>query len=102
MATYQEIQDQIKHLQQQAEKIRAAELHHIIAEVKAKIREHNLTAAQLGFSAAGSRGAKKKSAVVQYRKGDLTWSGAGRGRKPKWVVAAMAAGEDLEKYRVKH
>jgi DNA-binding protein H-NS len=39
-------------------------------------------------------------AAVMYQKGDLTWSGAARGRKPKWVIEAQAAGEDIEKYRV--
>ncbi|MGJ7500378.1 H-NS family nucleoid-associated regulatory protein [Variovorax sp. ZT5P49] len=37
-----------------------------------------------------------------YKKSDTeAWSGAARGRKPKWLVEAQAAGDDIEKYRVK-
>lgn len=104
MATYAELQEQIKKLQVEAEKVKAAEIESILADVKGKIAQYGLTAEQLGFSAAPKKTTKKasasKDATVMYRKGDLTWSGAARGRKPAWVVEAQAAGEDLEQYRV--
>ena len=73
--------------------------------MKAKIAKYGLTAAQLGFSF-GSKATKKfsttsKDASVMYRTLDgKTWSGAARGRKPQWVIDALA-GDDIEKYRVK-
>ncbi len=104
MATYAELQEQIKKLQDEAERVREAEIESVLADVKGKIKQYGLTAEQLGFATAtrktkGNKAAAKESTVM-YRKGDLTWSGAARGRKPAWVVEAQAAGEDLEQYRV--
>lgn len=104
MATYAELQEQIKKLQDEAEKVRAAEIESVLADVKGKIKQYGLTAEQLGLVAASRKGkgnkAAAKESTVMYRKGDLTWSGAARGRKPAWVVEAQTAGEDLEQYRV--
>ncbi|MDR1999944.1 MAG: H-NS histone family protein [Zoogloeaceae bacterium] len=104
MSTYDEIQDQIKKLQEQAKTVQQAEANAVIADVKAKIAKYGLTAAQLGFGAVTRKwkSAKKaaKSKSVMYRKGDLTWSGSKRGRKPQWILSALAAGENIEKYRV--
>ena len=103
--TYDELQAQIKKLQDQAESVRASEIESVLSDMKAKITKYGLTADQLGFSVAAKKTTKKsspaKDAVVKYKKGDLTWSGAARGRKPKWVLEAQEAGEDIEKYRVK-
>lgn len=104
--TYDELQEQIKKLTEQAEAIKASEIEAVLTDMKAKIAKYGLTAAQLGFaSSSSSKPAKKaathKEAVIMYQKGDLTWSGAARGRKPQWVKEAQEAGEDIEKYRVK-
>ena len=105
MPTYDELQEQIKQLQQQAEAIKQAEIEAMLVEMKRKIAQFGLTAAQLGFGAEARktprRAAGSKPANVLYRNGDKTWSGAARGRKPQWVLDAQAAGEDLERYRVK-
>ncbi|MYM40166.1 H-NS histone family protein [Duganella qianjiadongensis] len=104
--SYDELQAQIKKLTEQAEAVRKTEIDSVLTDMKAKIEKYSLTADQLGFGAATKKAPKKassssKEAVVMYKKGDLTWSGAARGRKPKWVMEAQAAGEDIEKYRVK-
>ena len=102
--TYDELQEQIKKLTEQAEAIKKSEIEAILTDMKAKISKYGLTAAQLGFTTAAKpakkAAASKAPAAVMYQKGDLTWSGAARGRKPKWVIEAQAAGEDIEKYRV--
>ena len=103
--TYDEIQAQIKKLQEQAISIRAAEIDGVLADVKAKIQKYGLTADQVGFTSTAKKAVKKssagKGANIMYKKSDTeTWSGAVRGRKPKWVVEAQAAGDDIEKYRV--
>ncbi len=99
MSTYAEIQEQIKKLQAEADALKASETKAVIADIKSKIQQYGLTAAQLGL--AGSAKSEKAKAEVLYRKDDLTWSGAARGRKPQWVLDVLAAGENIENYRVK-
>ncbi|MBB1074923.1 H-NS histone family protein [Rhodoferax sp. 4810] len=104
--TFDELQAQIKKLTEQAEAVKKTEIEAVLKDMKAKIEKYDLTADQLGFTSAPRKTAKKASATskgtgVMYKNGDLTWSGAARGRKPKWVMAAQAAGEDLEQYRIK-
>lgn len=105
--TFDELQAQIKKLTEQAQAVKKTEIETVLKDMKANIEKYGLTADQLGFITAPKKTVKKasstssKEAVVLYQNGDLTWSGAARGRKPKWIMAAQAAGEDLEKYRVK-
>ena len=104
MTTYAELQAQIKMLQEQAEQVKAKELETVVADIKKKISEYGLTAEQLGFSSATGKTSKKtatKESTVMYKKGDQTWSGATRGRKPDWVKEILEAGGDIEEYRVK-
>lgn len=105
MSTYAELQAQIKKLQEQAEQVKAKELETVIADIRKKIAEYELTAEQLGFTSATSKKGTKKAAAkdstVMYKNGDLTWSGATRGRKPDWVKEILEAGGDIEEYRVK-
>lgn len=105
MATYSELQTQIKKLQEEAEKVRELEIETVLADMKSKIEQYGLTAEQLGFGSAPKKAAKKastpKDSTVMYKNGDLTWSGAARGRKPSWVKEILDAGGDIEKYRVK-
>ena len=105
MSTYAELQAQIKKLQEQAEQVKNKELETVVADIKQKISEYGLTAEQLGLATAtrkgkGNKGAAKESTVM-YKKGDQTWSGAARGRKPDWVKEILDAGGDIEQYRVK-
>ena len=104
MATYAEIQLQIQKLQEQAEELKAQELAGVISDIKKKIAEYDLSAKDLGFASESKKTTKKaaaKETVVMYQKGDQTWSGAVRGRKPDWVKEILDAGGDIEQYRVK-
>jgi DNA-binding protein H-NS len=104
MSTYAELQAQIKKLQEQAEQVKAKEIETVIADIKQKISEYALTAEQLGLSSASLKGNGKKGAAkgaVMYKNGNLTWSGAARGRKPDWVKEILDAGGDIEQFRVK-
>lgn len=105
MASYSELQAQIKKLQEQAEQARIKELEIVITDIKQKISEYGLTAEDLGLASAPKKTGKKastpKDSTVMYKNGDLTWSGAARGRKPSWVKEILEAGGDIEKYRVK-
>lgn len=104
MATYSELMAQAQNLMAQAEQARKTELAGVIADIKAKMKQYGITVADLGgASAAGSakRGPKAKSAAApKYRgpNGEL-WAG-GPGRKPQWVRDVLAAGKNLDAYRI--
>lgn len=104
MATLAEIRAQIAALQQQADEILTHERANVVAQIRQQIVDFGISATELGFTvlppapARGSAGIAVEK-TVKYRRGNDTWSG-GRGPKPKWVQEALAAGEDIEQYRV--
>jgi DNA-binding protein H-NS len=98
--------EQIAQLRRQAEELRNQERSGVIEEVRKKISEYGLTASDLKLT--GRVGAVKRAAgaspakaAAKYRgpTGE-TWSG-GRGRKPRWVTEALAAGKSLSDYEIK-
>lgn len=91
MQTYQEIQDQIKKLQKQADDIRKKELASIINSIKGQIQEYGLTARDLGLE---TRKKAVQQTAIKYRKGNNAWSG--RGRQPRWIAEHLAAGGKLD------
>lgn len=99
MQTHSELVAQANALLAQAEQIRKQERASIIAELRAKMAEHGISTEDL---AAASRkpAASKSKAPAKYRgpNGEL-WSG-GPGRKPRWVQAALAAGQSLDQYLI--
>lgn len=105
MPTLAEVRAQLEALKQQEAELLAKEREPIIAQMKENIAAYNITAAELGFTLSmGQKIAKatkktSEEAVIKYRDGENTWTG-GRGRKPKWVTEKIAAGEDIEKYKV--
>ncbi len=96
--------EQIAQLRKQAEDLRNQERAGVIEELRKKIAEFGLTAADLKLSA---RGGKRTASVVaaktapKYRSPNgETWSG-GRGRKPRWITEALAAGKSLSDFEIK-
>lgn len=109
-AQIQQRDQEIAELRRQAEELRSHERVGVIEELRKKIAEYGITAADLKLNGRGaSTGTKrsvsaaptKSASVVKYRSptGE-TWSG-GRGRKPRWVTEALAAGKSLEEFEVK-
>ena len=122
MTTYREYQNQIEELQRKAATARKEEIGTTIRDIKKKIAEFGLSAADLGLSApaaprraakqaekaaAEPKGARKKRRSTAGKKvapkyrgpaGDL-WTG--RGRQPSWVVAEIAAGRSLDDLLIK-
>ncbi|CAA2103774.1 H-NS histone family protein [Variovorax paradoxus] len=98
--------EQIAQLRRQAEELRNQERSSVIDEVRKKIAEYGLTATDLkltGRVAAVKRaagGAQSKAAAKYRGPTGETWSG-GRGRKPRWVTEALAAGKSLSDYEIK-
>jgi DNA-binding protein H-NS len=83
MATYQELKAQADELIRQANEIRKVENKEMIIRIREMIREHGITADQLGFAPAGK--GSRKTAPAKYRDPvtGKTWSG--RGRTPLWM-----------------
>lgn len=101
MPTYSELMAQAQTLMAQAEQARKDELSSVIADIKAKMKQYGLTAADLGGTSNGKKAAKTKStAPAKYRgpNGEL-WAG-GPGRKPEWVRAALAAGKSMDQFLI--
>lgn len=110
MPTYLELREQAEKLLEQAEQLRRQETEEAIADIKAKMKAYGLTAEDLGLAASsGSRqrvprraaSARKPASPAKYRgPNGETWSG-GRGRKPQWVVDALAKGKKLEDFEIR-
>ena len=96
-------EEHIAQLRKQAEELRNHDRAGVIEEIRQKIAEFGLTAADLKLStrAAGKRSvsaAPAKAAKYRGPSGE-TWSG-GRGRKPRWVTEVLAAGKSLSDYEI--
>lgn len=107
MPTYIELMAQIEALQRQAEEVRQAEIAGVIAEIKQKIRDYDLTAADLGFSKAVtaknepvSRSDRRAAVRPKYQDpaSGKTWTG--RGVMPKWMKAAVDAGRNRDEFLI--
>ena len=102
MSTYLELKTQAEALFAQAEQARKHELSVVIAEIKEKMKEYNLSIADLsGSETKTKRSAKSKSeALAKYRgpNGEL-WAG-GLGRKPAWINALLAEGKNLDDFLI--
>lgn len=98
MQTYSELKSQADALMAQAEQIRQQERAGIIAELRAKMVEHGISADDLRTAARKPADSKPiRPPKYQGPNGEL-WAG-GAGRKPGWAKTAIAAGE-LEKYLI--
>lgn len=96
--------EQIAQLRKQAEELRNQERTGVIEELRKKIAEYGLTAADLKLTTRGgkrSAPAVATKSVAKYRSptGE-TWSG-GRGRKPRWITEALAAGKSLSDFEIR-
>jgi DNA-binding protein H-NS len=104
--TYADIQKRIEDLQKTAETLRQKEVAGVIDRIKVAIQTYQLTADDLGLAlkaasaprAAKGRKATRTTRAAAYRDADgNTWSG--RGRRPAWLNAALAAGKTLDDLR---
>ena len=100
MSQYAELKVQIAKLQAQADEVRRAEMIEVIADIRQKIADFGLSAADLGFLEPPRRGrppkAKKMPLAPKYRdpKTGVTWTG--RGRVPGWMQ-----GKNRDRYLIK-
>ena len=103
MPTYSELMAQAQSLMAQAEQARKAEIAGVIADIKGRMKQYGITVADLGGATAAVRKSPKAKAEAREAKyrgpNGETWAG-GLGRKPEWVRALLAAGKNIEDFRI--
>jgi len=100
VSRYKELLEQIADLQRQAEEARKQEIAVVMADIKAKMAEYGITLQDLG--AGGRRRARPRASVGQakYRNPATGETWTGKGRKPGWLVEALAQGKSLADFAV--
>jgi DNA-binding protein H-NS len=98
MASYKELKAKAEDLMRQAEVARRAETAAVIAEIKKKMADYGIRAADLGGTA--KKPGTRKAVAVKYRDPatGATWSG--RGRSPHWLTGELAKGKKKEEFLV--
>ena len=96
---YAQMLEHIAKLQAEAEAFRLSQVAAVIARIREDIKTHGLTAQDLFGKAAGkaTKGKVKTPAVPKYTDGAGNFW-VGRGKRPKWLSDALAAGKKLEDY----
>lgn len=93
-------EQKIAQLKKQAREIQAADRTTVIEEIRKQIAQHGITAMELKLLGAKARRVAHVAATPKYCNANgETWSG-GRGRKPKWVVDALATGKSLSDFEI--
>jgi DNA-binding protein H-NS len=115
--TYLALQAQIKRLQDKAESVRVKQRQPVIASIVRSMHDYSITLDELknaiakGVPAtrkspgrpAAAKGATKPARQVapKYRHPDTGETWTGRGKPPRWLVAAEASGAERESFLIK-
>ncbi len=101
MASLKELLAQKEALEKEIESTKKHARSEAIAKIRALMQEFGLTTADLSSKGTPKAGARSGAKVaVKYRNaatGD-TWSG--RGLRPNWLKAALAAGRKIDEFAV--
>lgn len=104
MPTIDEIRNQIKQLEAQAEEMLKSEYKTAVTDAQALITKYSIKLSDLKFDSsekpkAAKSAASTKKLSVKYRDSEgNAWSG--RGLTPKWLRTAIEEGKDKESFRV--
>ena len=102
MSTYLELKNQAQQLLEQAEEVRKQEVAQVVAEIKGKMAQYDISAADLGFAVIDKKSGKSRKAPInpiRYRGPDgQEWTGLGR--QPNWMKVAVENGRDKEEFAV--
>ncbi|GAA4331898.1 H-NS histone family protein [Pigmentiphaga soli] len=113
--TYQSLQAQIKKLQDKAEAVRLKQRQPVVASIVRLMQEYAITPDELKAAVAkGLPAARKSSARVgaksanktpkqvapKYRHPESGETWTGRGKPPRWLVAAEASGANREQFLI--
>jgi DNA-binding protein H-NS len=100
MPTYQELSAQIASLMQQAEAQRKAEVAAVIRDIRAKMAEFGISAADLDMGPAGRSSRRVQTVAVKYRNAATGETWTGRGKMPRWLAAEVAKGRTKEHFAI--
>ncbi|CAN5486451.1 H-NS histone family protein [soil metagenome] len=97
-------ESKLNELRKQQEVERKGERAQAIAAAKELIKNHDLTASELGFSgkAASKKATGDKRNVVapKYQDPDSGKTWTGRGKSPAWLSAQLAAGRNKQEFLI--
>lgn len=99
-----EYEAKLNELRRQQEAERKGERMQAIVAAKELIKNHDLTAAELGFSGKGASkrvsGDKRNVVAPKYQDpaSGKTWTG--RGKSPAWLSAQLSAGRDKQEFLI--
>ena len=100
MSTYAELIAQAKALMAQAETVRQTEKDNALAEIRKLMVQFDITIEDLGTTGRAKKTTGKSKGTAKFKgPNGEPWSG-GPGRKPEWVKAVLAAGGNIDDYRV--
>lgn len=98
MGTYKELMEQRRELEQRIEAARKAEIVAVVADIRQKVTDYNLSPADI-FKSGGTKSVTKNPVAPKYRGANgETWTG--RGRTPSWVTAAIAEGSRITDFLI--
>lgn len=100
--TLEELEHQIKALQAEAEELRVAEG---IEQLRIVIRKYRLGLSHCKIALGGDKKRKpvtRKLSPTHRNPNNPAETWTGRGRKPRWLVAALNAGNTVEQCRISH
>lgn len=98
MSKYQDLLGKIEKLKNEAEEERKKEVREVIADIKTKIKQYDITASDLGLT--GAKKAASKTVAPKYRDPATGKTWTGRGRAPKWIADAESKGKSRESFRI--
>lgn len=93
MSTYQDLLAQRAELERKIEEARKKELADAIGQIRALMQQYGITVADLGGKSKATRSTGKVAPKYRDAATGATWTG--RGRKPRWVEAALKSGKSL-------
>lgn len=111
--TYLELKAEAENLLRQAEEARQREVVAVIAEIKEKIDQYGIAAADLGFAESDNSTLKKgssksvaelvssKDPVPPKYRGPNGEEWAGRGRQPQWLTKEIEEGKNREDFAIR-
>lgn len=99
MTTLQDLIQQRDALNEQIEKMQKALRAEALAEIRAAMREYQISVEDLGLTGKPAREPKVKSAP-KYRNPATQQTWSGRGKRPQWIHDVLAAGKSLADYAI--
>lgn len=99
MTTLQDLIQQRDALNDQIEEMQKALRAEALTEIRAAMREYQISVEDLGLTGKPAREPKVKG-VPKYRDPATQQTWSGRGKRPQWIHEALASGKSLADYAI--